>query len=192
MNTENQEALDIKNEFSQIPKTAIKVITSPAAFFRQMPKTGGFLPSLIFMIAVGFVGGFIPTVLSLIGLSSEGILPGLAAIVLMPVMVGILGFVGAAILFVIWKILGSGQSFETAYRGMAFCSAITPITAFIDLFPYIGGIVGIAWMMFLLVTVSIEVHEIKPKTAWVSFGIIGLILAMTSFSAEMAGRKITT
>jgi len=39
-------------DFAAIPQTAVKVLTSPSEFFRQMPKTGGFVEPLVFMIAI--------------------------------------------------------------------------------------------------------------------------------------------
>jgi len=188
-NTTN--SIDIKQEFAEMPKAALQVITAPAAFFRAMPRSGGFLHPLAFMVAAGLAAGLIRTLLALFGFSGGALAAGLAAIVLTPILVAVFGFVGAAILFAIWKLLGSRQSFETAYRAMAYCSAITPVSALLEIVPYLGGIAGIAWMTVLLVTVSTEVHGIKAKTAWVTFSIIGALFAATSLSAEIAGRKLS-
>ncbi len=115
---------------------------------------------------------------------------GLAAIILIPIIVAISGFIGAAILFGIWKILGSEQSFETAYRGMAYTAAIMPITTILNYVPYVGGVIGLLWLTYLIVVVSIEVHGIKQQTAWIVFGSIFAVFAVLSISAETAGRKM--
>jgi len=177
-------------EISAIPQTVIQVITNPAAFFRAMPRTGGFLRPLVFMVIMGTVGGFLQALLSLVGLSTGGLVSGVAAIILMPLLVTVFGFIGAAILFVIWKLMRSRHGFETAYRGMAYSAAITPITSILGLLPYLGGILGLVWMTYLLVVVSTQVHEIKAKTAWTGFGAIGAILILMTLSTEIAARKM--
>lgn len=182
--------LNIQEELAQIWPTCLQVITRPHDFFNAMPKSGGFLPPLFFMVALGLATGLIHTLLTLIRLSPGGTVTGLAALILVPIVVAIFGFVGAAILFVIWRILGSGESYETAYRGMAYTAAVMPITAALGVIPYIGSILGLVWMTYLIVVVSIVVHRIKAKTAWVVFGAIGALFALASLSAEIASRKM--
>src|SRR4030042_2812457 len=114
---------------TRIRDTAIKVLTSPSEFFREMPKTGGFVEPLIFMVVMGVIGGLIHSIFSIIGLRvASGMAMGAASIILLPIVIGIFGFVGAAILFIIWKIMGSQEPYETAYRCAAYISDLTPIT----------------------------------------------------------------
>jgi hypothetical protein len=182
--------LTVQEQLSGIRATALQVITRPGEFFRTMPKSGGFLPPLTFMVALGLATGLVHTLLSLLRLSPGGTVTGLAALILVPIVVGVFGFIGAAILFIIWKLMGSGESYETAYRGMAYTAAIMPITAVLGIIPYLGGLIGLLWMTYLIVVVSIAVHGINPKTAWVGFGAICAFFAVTSLSAEYAGRKM--
>lgn len=108
-------------DFAAIPKTAVRVLPSPAAFFQEMPKAGGFTEPLVFMVAMGVVGGLIQSIVSILGLSvAAGMMTGLASVVVAPILIAIFGFIGAAILFVIWKLLGSQQSYETANRCNAY------------------------------------------------------------------------
>jgi hypothetical protein len=102
----------------------------------------------------------------------------LASIIYMPIGALIFGFVGAAILFGIWKLMGSNESYETAYRCGAYASVTIPILTILGIIPYAGVLIGLAWMLFLLVTASVEVHKIAAKTAWMVFGIITAILAL--------------
>ncbi len=176
---------------TEIRDTAIKVLTSPAEFFRQMPKTGGFIEPLIFMVIMGVIGGLIHSIFNIIGLRvASGMAMGAASIILLPIVVGIFGFVGAAILFVIWKIMGSQESYEAAYRCTAYISALTPITALLGIIPYIGGAIGIALATYFIVIASIEVHKIPSQKAWLVFGIIGAIFVILSFSGEIASRRV--
>ena len=175
-----------------IPQTALKVLTSPAAFFREMPKSGGFIEPLVFMVVMGVIGGLIQAVLGLLNmLPVAGMAAGLASIVLLPVMIAIFGFIGAGILFVIWKLMGSQESYETAYRCAAYISALTPITTLLGIIPYLGAALGVVIYTFFLVIASTEVHGLPAKKAWLVFGIIGAILIVMSLGAQRAARNMT-
>lgn len=179
-------------DFAAIPQTAIRVLTSPSTFFREMPKTGGFVEPLIFMVAMGVIGGLIQSVFSLIGLNiAAGIGMGVASIIVLPILIAIFGFIGAAILFVIWKLMGSQEPYETAYRCGAYISVLTPIITVLGVIPYVGSAIGIVIYTFFLVIASAEVHSIPSKKAWLVFGIIGAILILTSISSQFAARKFT-
>lgn len=176
---------------SGIVQTAIKVITTPAEFFRSMPKSGGFGDPLVFLVVMSFISGVIQAVLGLfklVGFGSVGM--SLASIVMTPVMALIFGFVGAGILFVIWKLMGSQESYETAYRCAAYTSALSPFTTLLQLVPFAGPLVSLAWMTVLLIAASVEVHRIAAKTARLVFCIIALVLAAMSISSQMAVRKM--
>jgi hypothetical protein len=178
-------------DFTAIPQTAIRVLTSPAACFREMPKTGGFLEPLVFMVAMGVVGGIIQAVVALLHLQAVAAAAmGLSAIVVVPLMVAIFGFVGAAILFGVGKTMGSQENYETAYRCGAYLSALTPITALLGIIPYAGMAAGIALTTFFLVIAGVEVHKLPAQKAWLVFGIIGAVLLVMNISAQIAARKM--
>ncbi len=178
-------------DFAAIPQTAIKVVLSPSAFFREMPKTGGFLEPLIFMVVMGVIGGLIQSIFSVLGLHiTAGLAVGVASVIIVPIVIAILGFIGAAIMYVIWKLMGSLESYETAYRCGAYISALTPITVVLGLIPYIGSAIGIALATFYIVIASVEVHNIPYKKAWLVFGIIGAILIILNISAEFTARRV--
>lgn len=182
----------IKKDLPSIPDTIKQVITDPAGFYRQMPKSGGFVSPLVFMVLLGVAAGVIQAVLGIIGLSpAASIVTALLAIVFVPIFVAIFGFVGAAIIFVIWKLMGSQESYETAYRCGAYTAAIVPITSLLGPIPYLGAILGIVWTAYLLVMASIEVHAIKSKLAWIVFGALCGVFSIISISAEYGGRQLT-
>src|SRR4030042_3063723 len=98
-------------DLASIQKTAMSVLTSPSAFFREMPKTGGFVEPLIFMVIMGIISGLIQTIFSIISLNiAGGMAMGVASIILVPIFAAIFGFVGAALLFFIWNLLASQES----------------------------------------------------------------------------------
>lgn len=178
-------------DFAGVPQTAIRVITQPAAFFREMPKTGGFVEPLIFMVIMGTVSGVIQALFSILNLTMMGGAGNaIRMLVTMPVAVLIGGFVGAAIAFVIWKLMGSKEDYETAYRCCAYASAISPITAVLGIIPYLGSIIGILIGIYYIVIASVEVHGIPAKKAWTVFGILAAVLALISLSGQFAARKM--
>lgn len=178
-------------DFAAIPQTAIKVLTSPSAFFREMPKTGGFIEPLVFALVMGIIGGLIQAVLGIVGLRFvTGAAMALASIILLPIFIVIGSFIGAAILFVIWKLMGSQESYETAYRCGAYISALTPITTILGIIPFIGSPIGVVLMTFFIVIASVEAHNIPSQKAWLVFGIIGAIFIVINIAGQFTARKV--
>jgi hypothetical protein len=170
--------------------TVKQVLMAPAGFYRNMPKGGGFGDPLVFGVVLGVVSGLIQAVLGLLHLGAVGsVWMALASIVLAPVMIVLGSFIGGAILFVIWKLMGSNEDFETAYRCGAYASAITPITTVVGIIPFVGPLVGLVWGIFLMVTASVEVHKLPARKAWMVFGIIGVILALLNIGSSCAAHK---
>jgi hypothetical protein len=177
-------------DLKPIPQKALGVLLSPSAFFREMPRTGGYVEPLIFMVAMGVVAGLIQSVFAMFRLhEGAGLAMGVASIIILPIFIAISGFIGAAVLFVIWKLMGSQESYETAYRCGAYTAALTPITIILGLIPYLGGVAGIALATFYFVIASVEVHRIPSKKAWLVFGIIGAVLAIMNVSAQYTLRQ---
>jgi hypothetical protein len=173
-----------------IQKTAAHVITNPAGFFREMPVSGGYADPLIFTVAMGVAAGIVMTLLSIVGLiHADTLAMILATLIFMPIFTALGGFIGAAILFVIWKLMGSKYSYETAFRCGAYASAIFPITTLIGVIPYVGAVVGLLWMMYLMVTASVEVHNIPARKAWIVFGILFAIIIFLNINTQTATRK---
>lgn len=181
-----------KVQWQGFVETAKQVITNPAGFYRGMAKGGGFGEPLVFLVVMAAVSGAVNAVLGLVHLSASPIGVGMALgmIIVSPIMAAIFGFVGAAIMFVIWKLMGSAESYETAYRCMAYSAAIAPITAVLSAIPYAGPILALLWGLYLVVTASVEVHKIKAQTAWLVFGIIAAIYAFVVISGQMAARRL--
>lgn len=110
-------------------------------------------------------------------------------LILVPIFAVIGSFIGGAILYVIWKLIGSEKNFETAYRCVAYSFAIGPIIAVISIIPYVAGIIKSLWGFFLLYAASIEVHKLKEATAKIVFGVLAAIVVITGITTERATRK---
>lgn len=179
------------NMLESIPALAREVILNPVQFYSStMKKSGGYIEPLVFMVVMAAVSGVILAIFGLIGLGPSGFLAmGFVGIIMLPIMVAIFGFIGAAIAFVIWKIMGSEEDFETAYRCVAYSYAYAPVAAVVAGIPYLGTVVSSLWPMALLAIASIHVHRIAEKIAWAVFGMLGLVLVLMGWSAESIGRQ---
>lgn len=181
---------NMKQEMDNILLTVKTVITDPVGFFRDMAKTGGFGQPLIFFAAMGLLAGIVHFVLSVLGLGIPmSFLRSLSMVIFFPIMCAIVGFLGAGIMFLIWKLMGSNESYETAYRCVAYAAVVMPIAQLLNVVPYIGSPAGMALSMFLFVLASIHVHNIKPKLAYIVFGVLFAISALSMMSAERAARR---
>ncbi len=176
---------------STVSETMMQVITNPVGFYQSMPRSGGFVEPLVFAIIMGVIGGVLQAILGVFGIGFTGtILMALASIIIGPIMIAIFGFVGAAILFVIWRLLGSRESYETAYRCGAYATAVTPVTSILNVIPFLGPALGVAWMAYLMIIASIQVHQVKPKIALIVFGILGGLLVLSSIGSQFAAKKM--
>ncbi|MDX1733023.1 MAG: YIP1 family protein [Halioglobus sp.] len=168
---------------------AKQVVTSPRDFYRGMAKSGGYSEPLIFLLVMGVIAGLVFGVLSLIGLTPAGA-AGLGAVIMMPIGLLIGGFIGAAIMFVIWKLMGSPENYETAYRCVAYSTAVLPVVAIVAIIPYVGTAVRTVWGVWLMIIASEEVHARAKQTAMLVFGILGAIGLFMGVSGEYAQRNI--
>jgi hypothetical protein len=175
-----------------MPQTAVRVVTAPAEFFKSMPKTGGFVEPLIFAAIMAIIAGIIQVLINILGLSYAhvGFAESLGRIIVVPIVVVIFSFIGAAIIFVIWKLMGSQKNYETSYRCWAYLMALAPIVAIISIIPYVGGIINIAIYVYFIVIASTQVHNISSQKAWLVFGIIGAVLVLIGISLEYKARSM--
>lgn len=182
-----QKGIDV----SAMLQTAVKVVTSPADFFREMPKTGGYKEPLLFMVLMGALNGLVTAVLGIFGLAmvfSTGM--AIASIIIYPVMYAVFGFIGAALVFVIWKLMGSAEPYETSYRCVASIAAFMPITSILNVIPYIGVLASLALLTWIYVLASVGTHKLPAQKSWLVFGIIGAALFLMSLGAGMASRSM--
>lgn len=167
-----------------------QIITDPVGFYKNMPKTGGYGEPIIFILVSAFAGGVVYAGLSIIGLApGPGFGMGIGAIIAFPIG-GVIGsFILAAILFVIWKLMGSPENYEAAYRGVAYSFGLMPALALCMVIPYLGTVIRIAWSTWLVIIQSTEVHGRAKQTATIVFGILATLMVFSGLSAEYASRQ---
>lgn len=171
---------------------AKKVITNPIGFYQNMPAEGGYPKPLIFVVVMSAITGLLITIFAVLGLNAGTMAAGgmaMGALIMMPIM-GVIGsFIGAAIMFVIWKLMGSDKNFETAYRCVAYATVTMPVMTLLAIIPYVATVIRTLWGAFLMYAASIGVHNIKAQTAKLVFGILAAIGVVYGLSAENTARK---
>ncbi len=175
-----------KIKYSDILPTAVRVVRAPAEFFNEMPKTGGFVNPLIFIVFMGFVAGVVYALSGVLGLGyiKTNVHSSLMMLISMPIGAVIGSFVFSTILFFIWKFMGSQENYETSFRCVAYLTALSPVVAILALLPYAGGIINSAIYLYFIVIVSIKVHNIPSQRAWVAFGVVFIMFALWGLRSE--------
>lgn len=169
-----------------LSQVAVRVIRTPADFFSEMPKTGGFINPLIFVVFMGVIAGIIYALTGFLGLGyiKTGFRSGLFLLISVPTSTVVVSYIGAAILFIIWKLMGSQENYETAFRSVAFLMVLSPVTALLALIPYAGGIINLAVYLYFITIVSMVVHNLSPQRVWLVFGIIFVLFALWGLRSE--------
>lgn len=183
--------MDSRFDLVRILRTAVWVVTSPVHFFKVMPRLGGYLEPLIFMVVMGFIGASLQAVFGFVGLQPVELeIDAASLIIMLTLVIVVSGFVAAAIYFVIWRLMGSQESFETSFRCNAYISALIPITTVLNLIPFFAPGVSIILSTIFLVVASIHVHRLPPKRSWFVFGALGLIFMMISITSDITVQRL--
>lgn len=166
---------------TSIKTTAIKVNLHPTDFFKNMPENGGYLHAFLFMVSMVVLSGVISAIAMFLMMPSfVSFLAGLQNIIFVPFYLTFFFFIGVAVLFITWRIMGSKESLGTSYLCVAYVTSIMPLVIVLRIIPFVGSMIGYIFITYLLIVVSIRVHHLKTKTSWKSFGIACLIVTSLS------------
>ncbi len=177
-----------KETVRSLPETVKTVILQPAAFFRTMPKGGGFLSPLIFLLVMTVIYAVIVTVIAAVSIG-EFVGAAMFGIVLGLVLIVIGAFVTSAILCVVWMMMGSKERFEASFRIVCYTSSIWPISGVLSIVPYLGTAVWVVWGTWLIILASVHLHHLPRNKSMAVFGIIGAIFLALSLGGEYAGQQ---
>lgn len=153
-----------------------EVMQRPSNFYREMPKTGGYTDPLTFA-AISFIiyallaalltalfgsgmymGGMYGGIYDGMYGSARGL--GFFAILMTVIITPIAGiislFIEAAILYIIYKILGGTGSYEGTVRFISYATAVLVLSWI----PIIGWIVGI-YGIYLYIVGGMYVHDVS-------------------------------
>ena len=154
-----------------------QLLTAPHVFYRQLPRGGGYVAPLLFVLILSFLPLFLPVV----GKSYELIANGAPVSVLQPALgwgfvLSLIGIpvtvVGSGVCFLIWKMHGSQQSYAVAFRCVSTLAVLVPFAVLVPPVP-LAGVGIVLWGLYLLIVASVEVHKMKARDAWLTFGALG-------------------
>jgi hypothetical protein len=163
--------------FNAFVETLVMVLTKPDAAFRAMKIEGGVVEPLIYALIGGWLGGVVAFLFSLgfksVGLfgsrnNAFGMLTGMgigsiAFIILLPVMIVIGLFIGAAIVHLCLMIVGgANKTFEATFRVLAFSQGSTgPL----QMIPVCGGLIAGVWGLVVTCIGLARAHETETGRA---------------------------
>jgi len=180
----NESKVTVQTYIKGLIELAIQLIAKPVDFFKTMPKSGGLLDPLLYVVMTALLGVVLSTIESFLTRGAGVHDLGMLAIwlIIVPVIAAILSFFVAAICFAIWTFTGSNESYETSYRCLAYMHVLMPITILLSFVPYLG-LLGIAWWLYLMVIATREVHKISINPALLIFGIIAALSGLVYCSS---------
>jgi len=180
----NENNVTVRSYLAGLGNFTIKLMVKPVDFFRTMPKSGGFLDPLLYIVVAALLGVLLNTIESFVshgvGIHDLGIL--FTQLVIVPLIAVILSFFFASIFFVLWSFIGSQENYQTSYRCLAYMQIVFPVTILLSILPYLG-LLGIGWWLYMMVIASKEVHKVPVRSALVIFGIIAAIPALVYYNS---------
>ena len=179
-----------------------EVMQRPSDFYRRMPETGGYADPLTFaaisLIIYALLTAFL-TVLFGRQMYMEGMYGGmydgmygevrglgffaiLMSVIITPI-IGIISlFIEAAILYVIYKVLGGSGSYEGTVRFISYATAVLVLSWI----PVIGWIVGI-YGIYLYIVGGMHVHDVSMLRSAVAIFLPVLLVILLMIIVAMAG-----
>ena len=178
-------------DFNSVVETATRVVTQPRQYYLGMPGTGGFTDPLIFVAVMGFVAGLIGAFLSLFSSGHvAGMSFGLVSIITMPIIAIVGCFISGMIMFAVWRLMGSTEDYETAFRCVAFSMVVFPAFPILGLVPYLGTIAADVWWIWLMILASIGTHKLDKQKSMIALGVLGVVLLLIGLSGEHTQRNM--
>lgn len=166
---------------SYFGRGAIDLFRAPKTLLRAMSKEGGYGKPIVYALLWQYVASAVALIISLVrsvpmpwGITGKILMFGLT-----PPLMLCVGFFVTAFLFVVWHLMGSSHSYQTAFRVWALFAPLGVLGAV----PYVW-LVLVVYYFYLLVTASVEIHSIRPTKAWTVWGIL---LAIFAFLVVLAG-----
>jgi hypothetical protein len=160
-----------KGFFTAFIETLQMVLTRPAEAFTVMKREGGFGEPLLYGVVGGSVGAIVSFLFSLLlhsfGMFTDqrnplGAMAGMGIgsigfIILAPLAIAIVLFIGAGIVHLCLMIVGgANQPFETTFRVLAFSHGSTSV---LQLIPICGGLIAGVWAIVVNCIGLARAHE---------------------------------
>jgi len=160
-----------------------EVIQSPSDFYRRMSTTGGYADPLTFAAISFAISGILTALLnlgksSIFGMHGRGFsfLMLIGSAIATPIL-GIIGlFIGAAIFYIIYKILGGTGSYEGTVRFVSYATAVQ-VLSWIPLIGLILWVYGI----YLTIVGGSFVHEVSMGKSAIAVFLPSILILILVF-----------
>jgi hypothetical protein len=153
-----------------------EVMQSPSDFYREMPTTGGYADPLTFAAISFIIYALLTALLTVLfghamymggmyggmydgmygGARGFGFFAILMTVIFTPIAGIISLFIEAAILYIIYKILGGTGSYEGTVRFICYATAVLVLSWI----PFLGWVVGI-YGIYLYIVGGMYVHDVS-------------------------------
>ena len=159
--------------------TLRRVLVNPARFFEQMPREGGYLSPVLFVVQVALISAVLSAVVELFvaGVGSA-FTELLQALVALPVYALFIATVFSLAFALLWKLMGSQQGFEVAFRCVAYSFALFPVWVLLSEQHAVLQWLVLAIGIVLLAIASEKVHSIEKLNARVAMVVIAAVTAI--------------
>ena len=177
-------------DVNAIIELAKSIIIKPREFFEQMPTHGGYREPLIFITVIGIIAGLTAAALSFFSSGHLGSMSfGITSIILLPVAAIAGCYIASAIMFVIWKLMGSREEYEASFRCVAYSYVIIPVAVIASIIPYIGTLTANLWWFWLIYIATLTVHKLESQKSSIVLGIIATVFLIGNLAGENTQRE---
>jgi hypothetical protein len=179
-----------------------EVMQRPSDFYRRMPETGGYADPLTFAAISFIIYALLTALLAVLfgrQMYMEGMYGGmydgmygdarglgffaiLMSVIITPIAGIISLFIEAAILYVIYKVLGGSGSYEGTVRFISYATAVVVLSWI----PIIGWIVGI-YGIYLYIVGGMHVHDVSMLKSAVAVFLPVILVILLIIIVGMAG-----
>jgi hypothetical protein len=162
---------------NSIFKKAVQLLVAPREAIIAAETDQGLTKSLWFVVVMSLLSAVL---LSVVMIFSEGLPASLSDLIInliaLPVS-SILMWLGfGTVIFIIWKIVGSEQSYFLSLRIVASFYALLPLWVLAQQIGSVAQIAIVAWLAILLLLASEQIHRIAR---WKAVLVIGVLVAIT-------------
>ncbi|KKG11592.1 hypothetical protein EO98_05800 [Methanosarcina sp. 2.H.T.1A.6] len=166
-----------------------EVIQRPSDFYRKMPTTGGYnepltfaaISYIIYGLLTGLFGrGMMRGMYGYGGITEFGFSTVLMTVIMAPI-VGIISiFIGAAIFYIIYKVLGGTGSYEGTVRFISYASAVMALSWI----PLIGWFFGL-YEIYLYIVGGMIVHDVSMVKSAIAVLLPTFVVILLAIVAAM-------
>lgn len=178
-----------------------EVMQTPSDFYREMPKTGGYADPFTFAAISFIVYALLAALFTILfghGMYMDGSMYGgmyngmyggmrglgffaILMVVIVTPIAGIISlFIEAAILYIIYKILGGAGTYEGTVRFISYATAVL-VLSWIPIIGWIAGIYGI----YLYIVGGMYVHDVSMARSVIAI-ILPTLLVILLMAIVMA------